>query len=69
MKISPYLSSKITIFYTLLIIMVVYIHSTYLEMFQYETADFMLKFWGGHGLCAIANPLFFIISGFLLVGG
>lgn len=69
MKISPYLSSKITIFYTLLIVMVVYIHSTYLEMFQYEVADFVWKFWGGYGLCSVANPLFFIISGFLLVGG
>ena len=69
MKISPYLSSKITIFYTLLIIMVVYIHSAYLEMFQYETSDFVWKFWGGYGLCSVANPLFFIISGFLLVGG
>ena len=69
MKISPYLSSKITIFYTLLIVMVVYIHSTYLEMYQYETANFVWKFWGGSGLCSVANPLFFIISGFLLVGG
>lgn len=69
MKISPYLSSKITIFYTLLIVMVVYIHSTYLEMFQYEAADFVWKFWGGYGLCSVANPLFFIISVFLLVGG
>lgn len=69
MKISPYLSSKITIFYTLLIVMVVYIHSTYQEMFQYEAADFVWKFWGGYGLCSVANPLFFIISGFLLVGG
>lgn len=68
MKISQYLSSKITIFYTLLIVMVVYIHSTYLEMYQYEVADFVWKFWGGYGLCCVANPLFFIISGFLLVG-
>lgn len=68
MKISQYLSSKITIFYTLLIVMVVYIHSTYLEMYQYEVADFVCKFWGGYGLCCVANPLFFIISGFLLVG-
>ena len=64
-----YISSKITIFYTLLIVMVVYIHSTYLKMYQYETADFVWKFWGGYGLCSVANPLFFIISGFLLVRG
>ena len=64
-----YISSKITLFYTLLIVMVVYIHSTYLEMYQYETADFVWKFWGGYGLCSVANPLFFIISGYLLVGG
>ena len=68
MRISQYLSSKITIFYTLLIVMVVYIHSTYLEMYQYEVADFVWKFWGGYGLCCVANPLFFIISGLLLVG-
>lgn len=50
MNISPYLSSKITLFYTLLIVMVVYIHSTYLEMYQYKSSDFVLKFFGGAGV-------------------
>ena len=38
-------------------------------MFQYDVADFTWKFCGGFGLCMIANPLFFLISGFFLVGG
>lgn len=42
--ITHYISSKITICYTLLIVMVVYIHIIQLEMFNYETVDFVWKF-------------------------
>lgn len=61
---TQYLSNKLTLFYTLLIIMVVYIHSYYLEAEQYPTALFLQKLTGG-GICRIANCLFFCISGYL----
>lgn len=63
---TKYLSDKLTILYTLLIIMVVYIHSYYLEAEQYPTAMFLQKIIGG-GICRIANCLFFCISGYLFV--
>lgn len=44
---TQYLSNKLTLFYTLLIIMVVYIHSYYLEAEQYPTALFLQKLTGG----------------------
>lgn len=61
---NKYLSNKLTILYTVLIIMVVYIHSYYLEAEQYWTASFLQKLTGG-GICRIANCLFFAISGYL----
>ena len=60
---TKYLSDKITVLYTLLIIMVVYIHSYYLEAEQYETTEFIQKFIGNS--FRIANCLFFCISGYL----
>lgn len=44
---TKYLSDKLTLFYTLLIIMVVYIHSYYLEAEQYSIALFLQKLTGG----------------------
>lgn len=61
---TKYLSDKLTILYTLLIIMVVYIHSYYLEAEQYSFALFLQKLTGG-GICRVANYLFFCISGYL----
>jgi len=61
---SKYLSDKLTLLYTILIIMVVYIHSYYLEAEQYTTASF-LQTLTGRGICRIANCLFFCISGYL----
>lgn len=60
---TKYLSDKITVLYTLLIIMVVYIHSYYLEAEQYEVTEFIQKFMGNS--FGIANCLFFSISGYL----
>lgn len=59
-----YLSNKLTILYTVLIIMVVYIHSYYLEAEQYPFAKFLQTLTGG-GICRIANCLFFCLSGYL----
>ena len=61
-----YLSSKLTILYTLLIVMVVYIHSYYVEAEQYPVALFFQKLIGS-GICCVANCLFFCISGYLFV--
>ena len=61
---TKYLSDKLTILYTILIIMVVYIHSRYIEAEQYPLANF-LQILTGKGVCRIANSLFFCISGYL----
>ena len=62
---SQYLSHKLTILDTLLIVMVVYIHSYYLEAETYKFSLFLQKITGGSGLCRVANSLFFTISGYL----
>lgn len=64
---SPYLSSKLTVLYTLLIIMVVYIHSYYLEAERYPIALFLQKLTGG--IARVANCMFFCISGYLFARG
>lgn len=61
---TKYLSGKLTVLYTLLIIMVVYIHSYYPQGETYPLADFIQKFTGP-GICSVANCLFFTISGYL----
>ena len=58
---NKYLSNKLTILYTVLIIMVVYIHSYYLEAEQYWTSSFLQKL-AGRGIFLITNCLFFSIS-------
>lgn len=60
---NSYVSDKIKVLYTVLIIMVVYIHSYYIEAEQYKTALFIQRFTGE--LCGICNSLFFCISGYL----
>lgn len=66
MKISKYHSSKLSVLSFLLIVMVVYIHSTYLELMgtPYEWIQSVVG-----GICRVANPLFFLISGFLFFNG
>lgn len=61
---SKYLSDKLTVLYTLLIIMVVHIHSTYLEMEGKPVATFLVAVTRD-GIAGVANTLFFAISGFL----
>lgn len=63
---SQYLSSKITILNTILILMVVFIHSAYEEADEYIIASWIQRFIG-QGVCRIANCMFFLISGYLLV--
>lgn len=59
-----YVSDKLTVFYTILITMVVYIHSYYPQGEAYPIVAFLQNFTG-HGICAVANCLFFAISGYL----
>ena len=61
---SQYLNNKLTVLYTVLIIMVVYIHSYYTEAEGSPSVLFVQKFVGS-GVCRIANCLFFCISGYL----
>lgn len=61
---TKYVSDKLTVLYTMLIIMVVYIHSYYPQGEDYPIVDFLQKFTG-NGICAVANCLFFAISGYL----
>ena len=61
---TQYLSNKLTVLYAVLIVMVVYIHSVYIEANQYDVARFLEKLTGG-GICRIANCMFFCISGYL----
>lgn len=46
------------------ILLVIYIHSYYLEGNEFEMNKFIQLFWG-QGICRIAVPLFFILSGYL----
>ena len=62
---NAYLSNKLTVLYAVLMMMVVYIHSFYLEARAYPTALFLQNFIGGQGICRIANCLFFCLSGYL----
>ena len=58
---SKYLSDKLTILSTILIIMVIYVHSCYQEAEQYSTALFLQKLTSN--ICSIANCLFFAFLG------
>lgn len=59
-----YLSDKFIVLNTILVIMVVFIHSSFNEAAQYPVAPYIQRFIGG-GVCRIANCMFFAISGYL----
>lgn len=65
MKISPYLSDKIKIISLIAITMVIYIHTYYTEGENYPYFMSLQRFLGGIGISGIANPLFYLISGYL----
>lgn len=58
------LSDKLRVLSSFSIIMVVYIHSYYLEGETYELNKFIQNLIG-QGICRVAVPLFFTISGYL----
>lgn len=69
MTISSYNSQKIKVLNLVLIVMVLYIHSYYLEAEDgYTIAQAVQMFVGSTGLCAPATRLFYVISGFLFFG-
>lgn len=49
----------------LLILMVVFIHSGYKEGGSYPLVNYFQNLFSGYALCRVANPLFFMMSGFL----
>ena len=61
---TDYNSHKIRLFSSFLILMVVYLHSYYLEGEKYLISWYIMTFVGG-GICGVANYMFFIISGYL----
>jgi surface polysaccharide O-acyltransferase-like enzyme len=69
MKIDSYNSQKLLVQSSVLILLVLYIHSFYNEAVGTEYASFVQLFMGGGGLANIAVPMFFVFSGFLFYHG
>ena len=70
MIISKYNSQKIKVLNLVLIMMVVYIHSYYLEEEnRYPIALGLQNIMSGWGLCCVGNTAFFLLSGFLFFNG
>lgn len=65
MEISSYNSQKIAILNAIAILLVLLIHSYYVEANDYQTAYNVQQFTGTKGICGVAVPLFFFISGLL----
>lgn len=65
MEISTYNSRKIAILNVLAIMLVLLLHSYYLEAADYSVAQSIQKFTGTLGLSGVAVPLFYFISGLL----
>lgn len=65
MEISQYNSRKISILNVVAIMLVLLIHSYYLEAENYPCARIVQMFTGTNGLSSVAVPLFFFISGLL----
>lgn len=69
MVISSYNSQKIKVLNLVMILLVLYIHSYYLEVTDYNIAMSLQKFTGNNGLSRVAVPLFFLLSGMLFFNG
>lgn len=63
-KMNEYLSDKLKVLSFVSIILVVYIHMYYTEGATMPVLNFIEGFWG-KGICVLAVPLFYIISGYL----
>lgn len=67
-KMTPYLSDKIRVMSFMCIMLVVWIHTYYTEGQCYTSAMFLMNFWGC-GVCTLAVPMFYAISGYLFFLG
>lgn len=65
---TPYLSDKIRVMSFLCIMLVVWIHTYYVEGSDYISSMFLMNFWGC-GVCLYAVPTFYAISGYLFFLG
>ena len=65
MEISTYNSRKIAVLNTVAILLVLLLHSYYMEAVNYSTAQWMQLFTGTAGLSGVAVPLFYFMSGLL----
>ena len=63
-KMTKYLSNKLRVLSFISIILVVYIHTYYSEGKSMSSLMKLESFWG-NGICRVAVPLFFVISGYL----
>jgi surface polysaccharide O-acyltransferase-like enzyme len=68
-KMTSYLSHKIKVQSLIAITMVIYIHTYYTEGEGYSMFMALQRFVGGTGLSSIANPLFYLTSGYLFFMG
>ena len=67
-KMTPYLSDKIRVLSFLCILLVVWIHTYYTEGQGYTSSILLMNAWGC-GVCTLAVPLFYSISGYLFFLG
>lgn len=67
-KMTPYLSDKIRVMSFVCIMLVVWIHTYYTEGQCYTSTMFLMNFWGC-GVCTLAVPMFYTISGYLFFLG
>ena len=65
MEISTYNSKKINILNAIAVLLVLLIHSYYMEAFDYPLAQGIQLFTGTTGLSGVAVPLFYFMSGLL----
>lgn len=63
-QMTPYLSDKLKVLSLFSIVLVIYIHMFYTEGIGMPIFEFVSTFLGG-SICAVAVPLFYIISGYL----
>lgn len=63
-KMTAYMSDKLRVLSFLSIILVIYIHMFYTEGTDMPGLNIVESFWG-QGICLLAVPLFFVISGYL----
>lgn len=68
-QMTPYLSDKMKVLSLIAITMVIYIHTYYTEGERYPVFMALQRFVGGIGLSNIANPLFYLTSGYLFFMG